>query len=119
MRLDKAVEIETGQWVYASTSSRGGHPLGYCMDHEDTGHATEVGARECYSRWLRDNLVRAGSSSWTDCNFKGCRNPANRIWEVRSRWLYTAVLCESHDDRDSAILVIGLDRPAGNAWGTG
>jgi aspartokinase-like uncharacterized kinase len=118
MQRRTAHEIEGG-WVYAMVSRRGGGPLGYCRDHESTPHATEVEARECYARYLRDKLRGGGTSSWTDCAAQSCPNPANHVWDVVGEWWRSAVLCDEHNDRDTAIATLRLNQAAGDSYGSG
>lgn len=103
-------------WHYAATHARrGGHPLGYCAEHPP--HPTEAEARECYAQYKRDHLeLRDAASSWSDCEVKGCKNPANNVAQVRGYMLGLAVLCAEHFTREIAIEVLHLDQPAGDAW---
>jgi hypothetical protein len=102
-------------WHFASTSSRGGHPIGYCAEHEP--HATEWEARDCYAEWLRAHVHLDGqSSSWHGCQAKGCDEPTRRHAGVTSDWTHLANLCGEHLDLETAIVVMGLDMPASDSW---
>jgi len=114
MRQLTAAQLDGG-WQYVSAGPRGVHPQGACQDHPP--HPTEEEARSCYAAWQRDRLVRSGMTHWQTCTAPGCVQPACRVWVVQDGWGYTvAVLCESHDDHDEAVMALELDRPAGDAW---
>lgn len=112
--LTAAQRGKDGGWHYVSMSSRGGHPLGYCAEHEP--HPTEAEARECYTAYQRDNVEPNGRWSWGCCDVEGCDNPARDGWHVSDDGYSLAVLCSEHNNRDQAIIALGLNRPAGDAW---
>lgn len=117
--LTAAQKGESGGWHYVSMSRDGGHPLGYCSEHEP--HATETEARECYARYQRDNVVLDdGKWSWGDCEHQQdgarCPNPANRAARIRGDGWRVAFLCPEHMTMEHAIEALGLNGPAGDSW---
>jgi hypothetical protein len=109
-----AVQIEGG-WHYASASSRGGHPLGYCAEHPP--HASEQEARDCYGQWQRDHLrLDQGSWSWGGCDAKGCPNPANRAADIEGDGYQIAMLCPDHMTTEHAVAALHIAGAAGDAW---
>ena len=114
MRHLTAVHIEGG-WHYASVSRRGGGPIGYCTEHAP--HATEQEARECYSRYRRDNLrLDATLSDWTGCKADGCDEPTKDAATIWGDGFALAPLCKEHLVAHVAYEALGLNRPAGDAW---
>ena len=117
MRYYTAVQVDDG-WHYASTSKQGGSAIGYCSEHEP--HETESQARRCWSRYLRDNLeLRENATSWATCGVhepERCPNPAKNLAEVRGYFMHSVVLCAQHFNEETAVRVLGLDKPAGDAW---
>lgn len=105
---------ENGGWHYVSLNRRtGGHPLGYCVEHEP--HATEQEARECYAQYRRDNvLLDVKLGSWSDCAV--CGGPTKSAATIRYDGFHLAPLCEEHLTFEHAIDALGLRGPAGDAW---
>lgn len=115
--LTAAQKGEGGGWHYVSLNSRqGGHPLGYCGEHEP--HATEAEARACYRGWQRDHVTLDGGTwSWSTCDVKGCGNPARNGVRVEGDGYALAVVCDEHHNLEHAIAALGLeDDQAGDAW---
>ena len=106
-----------GGWHYVSMSRDGGHPLGYCCEHEP--HATEEDARACYGQWLRDHVAEAGTWSWGGCDVRGddgnCPNPSRNGWATPGQH-HLVILCDEHNDKEHAIAAMHLDSPAGDMW---
>jgi hypothetical protein len=92
----------------------GSAPVGYCGTHAP--HPTEVEARECFSRFQRDHVARSGTSSWSNCMVKGCKQPANQTWQIEGDGYSLAVLCDEHSDKEHAIAAMHLEGPAGDSW---
>ena len=112
---------EGGGWHYVSLSSRGGHPLGYCWEHDP--HETETEARECYARYLRDHVTLDGTTlNWQGCaapddeQDRDCDRPTKKLAQVSGSWGHSAALCDKHLTLEIAYEVMGLLRPAGDAW---
>lgn len=107
---------EGGGWHYVSVGRDGGYLLGYCAEHEP--HATEAEARECYRRWQCDNIVLGeGKWSWGSCEVRGCDNPARNGARIKGDGYHLALLCDEHNDREHAVVALGLeDDRAGDAW---
>lgn len=116
--LTAAQKGEGGGWHYVSMNRRGGHPIGYCADHEP--HATEVEARECYNQYLRDNVIlNDGEWSWGGCDVREpekCPNPANRAATIKGDGFRMALLCPEHMTMDHALKALHLEGPAGDSW---
>ena len=113
MRHLTAAKIDGG-FHYASLSSRGGHPIGYCVEHAP--HETEGEARECYGQWLRDHVREWGTTSWTSCMQPECNAPAQRRFEVEGEGYLIAVFCDEHATVENAVNRMHLSGPAGDAW---
>lgn len=129
MRHHTAVHVELDEgsgWRYASTSRRGGHPLGYCADHF---HDTEHEARVCFRLWQRAHVEPHGTWSWGNCMARGnfrelpeganekCKKPANNGWHINGDGYSLALLCEEHNHWDYAVVALYLDSDeAGDAW---
>lgn len=111
MRHLTAFQIDGG-WRYASLSRRGGGPIGYCAEHDP--HPTEAEARECYAQYQRDNIRLDSTWSWSSCHVKDCPNPANK--GAQSGAYNMALLCDEHHTMEHAIVALGLDTRAGDAW---
>lgn len=90
------------------------HPVGYCAQHAP--HPTEAEARECFAQYERDHVREQGTTSWTNCMLKGCKNPARRRFGIEGDGYNLAVLCDDHATTENAIIVMHLDQPAGDAW---
>ena len=119
MRHHTAVHVDLPEgsgWHYASLRKTGGHPLGACAEHPP--HPTEDEARACYLQWQRTQVEPdSGRWSWTTCDVRGCKNPANKGWRIKGDGYSLAVLCADHDDRTHATTALGLDGDlAGDAW---
>lgn len=116
MRHLTAIQLPEGGWHYASASRRGGHPIGYCAEHEP--HATEDEARACYRRWQRDHVTLDGGRwSWGGCDVKECDNPARNGVTIAGDGYALAILCDDHHDREHALSALGLDGDrAGDSW---
>lgn len=114
--LTAAQRGEGGGWHYVSMNRRGGHPIGYCADHEP--HATKDEARTCYRKWQRDHIkLDNGIWSWAGCDAKGCDNPARQGVGIEGDGYALAILCPEHHDMEHAIAALGLsDDLAGEAW---
>lgn len=114
------VDLPSGSgWHYATLGSKGGGPYGACSEH--LPHATEDEARRCFRTWQRERVVKDdGQWSWASCGVTSperCRNPANRAWRVEGDAYSLAMLCEEHDTREHAIVVMHLDGDvAGDSW---
>lgn len=111
---------EGGGWHYVSMNSRGGHPLGYCADHEP--HTTEAEARECYSRYLREQTIRldVGKISWTSCEARPdgerCPNPTQACAEWGDDGYGMVPLCPEHMTVEHVIARAQIEGAAGDAW---
>lgn len=121
MRHHTAAQKGDGGWHYVSMSRDGGHPLGYCAEHEP--HATEAEARECYAQYRRDNVTLDGKCGWTRCTYLpagadrySCDNPANQFASIKGDGYAMAPLCEEHLTIDHAIDALHLIGAAGDAW---
>lgn len=113
MRYEHPVELPGRGWHYASTSSRGGYPLGYCAEHEP--HATETEARECYGRYQREHVRLDGKTTgWHDCEV--CKAPAKNVARIDGDGYSHAVLCDEHLTKDHAATVLGIAGLAGDRW---
>lgn len=108
-----------GKWHYTTANRRTGtHPIGYCAEHGP--HDTEAEARECYGRYLRDQvrLDKPHTWSWGTCDYgldseTPCKNPANN--GAHSGPWAMALLCDEHFNREDAVTALGLDGPAGDS----
>lgn len=120
MRHKTAAQRGDDGWHYIYMSRDGGYPLGYCRDHEP--HPTEVQARECYSRYLREQTIRldAGKVDWTSCTARPdgvrCPNPTQgyAVWGDDGYGM--TPLCPDHMATEHVIAVERLAGPAGDAW---
>jgi hypothetical protein len=112
-QLTAAQKGEAGGWHYVSLGSAGGHPIGYCTEHEP--HDSEAEARECYGQWRRDHIRLGGTARWTSCGFPGCSAPANHAADVAGTYDGT-VLCDSHNTTEHAVTALCLEGAAGDAW---
>lgn len=113
--LTAAQHGENGGWHYVSLNRRGGHPLGYCRDHEP--HATEVEARECYARYQRDHVrLDSKTENWCGCEVEGCDAPTKQRARIEGDGYHSAALCSEHLTVEHAIKALGLDVPAGDSW---
>lgn len=100
-----------GGWHFTSRNRRTGtHPIGYCRDHDP--HATELEARECYTRYLMENRVRYDVTidDYNPCQASGCETLTNKAAVVDGWHLYR--LCDEHNDRAHVEALFGL---AGNS----
>lgn len=108
------VSLPAGEgWHYASTNSRGGGPIGFCMEHPP--HATETEARECYASYQRGRIkipADANLASWTDCQECGAPTKYDATWGPYS----SMSLCPLHLNVETVVRLAGLDEPAGDAW---
>lgn len=113
MRHETAARKGDGGWHYVSLSRQGGHPLGYCAEHEP--HDTEIEARQCYAAYRRDNIrLDSTLGDWTGCRV--CDAPAKAAASIRYDGFHLEPLCAEHLNLATAISVLGLDLPAGDAW---
>jgi|GEM_PF-2495507 len=104
---------EGGGWHYVSLSKRGGHPLGYCVDHAP--HATEAEARECYGQYQRDNVTLDGQlSRWSDC--AECGAPTKTTANIRGDGYANVSLCVDHLNTECAIKHLHIEGAAGDSW---
>lgn len=105
---------EDGGWHYVSMSRHGGHPLGYCRDHEP--HATEAEARKCYGQFVRDSIQLNAEQyvHWTDCAI--CGAPTKSGAKYGDDGYGGVSLCLMHMSKESVVLAAQLDGPAGDAW---
>ncbi len=124
MRHLRAVQVDLGEqgqgWHYASTSRRGGHPLGYCAEHPP--HATEQEARVCYRLYQRAHVKIGGRNlSWTSCTARPygekCPHPARDAAWVEGDGYALAPLCSEHLSYTHALVALHLDDDkAGDSW---
>lgn len=106
---------EGGGWHYVAMNRRGGHPLGYCAEHEP--HRTEAEARECYACYQRDNVrLDVAWSNWAGCEVEGCDAPTKTAAGIHGDGYHYASLCAEHLTHEHAVKALGLDTPAGDAW---
>ena len=122
--LTAARKGENGGWHYVSLNRRGGHPLGYCADHEP--HDTELEARECYARYQRDHIrLDRGPTNWQDCmagrtgdraTTVRCPNPTKHYADIEHDGYHLVPLCPDHMTVEEAVKALHLDGPAGDAW---
>jgi hypothetical protein len=106
---------ETGGWHYVSLSRDGGHPIGYCRDHEP--HTTEDEARECYGRYIREEetiRLDAKYAQWTGCQVCGAATTSGA--EYGDDGYGSVALCPEHLAVEHVIAVAKLDGLAGDAW---
>lgn len=102
-------------WQYVIGKHGGGHPIGYCRDHEP--HPTEAEARECYGRYLRDSIrLNAGSCSWGGCTAKDCPNPTQAYASWGDDGYGMTPLCPEHMTVEGVIAAEQLEGPAGDSW---
>lgn len=111
MHSRAALRADGTGWHYVI----GGHPLGYCQEHEP--HATEQEARECFGQWRRDHItLDRKASNWNSCQIERCDNPARNIAGVERMPYEMAVLCDEHFDLEHAIVAMRLEGAAGDSW---
>lgn len=101
-----------GGWHYAQVWDTGGHPIGYCDLHAP--HQTEAEARECYGRWLRDN-VRLDERFADRAGCRVCDAPTKAAARIGIR---SEPLCAEHLTAEHAYDVLGLRGPAGDSFGS-
>lgn len=120
MRQKTARERTDGAgWHYVSAGRAGGHPIGYCAEHDP--HPTEQAARECYGQFVRDSIkLDAGSCGWTSCSARPggvrCPNPTQKTAKFGDDGYGMTTLCPEHMTVDDVIAVEQLAGPAGDAW---
>lgn len=116
MRHLTAAQRGEGGWHYVSASSEGGHPLGYCAEHEP--HATEDEARACFRRWERDKIVRREDSyAWGTCRV--CKGPTRDAAEVHKPGFgpVPTLMCRTHTEPSEVYAAVGLAGDlADDAW---
>lgn len=115
VRLD-ANEDHAEGWHYAQVWSNGGRPIGYCREHAP--HGTEQEARECYSAYLRDHIGWTRYGDWTGCRAEGCDKPTKTGARVDGSSIHDVPLCSEHMNAETAIVVMGLNAPAGDSYGS-
>lgn len=107
---------EGGGWHYVNLGKRGGHPIGYCDGHDP--HPTADEARECYSRFVREQTIRLDwcKTGWTSCRVPDCPHPTQGMAAYGDDGYGVLALCPDHMTVADVISVAQLDRPAGDAW---
>lgn len=120
MRHKTAAQRGSDGWHYVSMGRTGGHPIGYCREHDP--HPTEADARACYTRYLRDSIrLNASHCDWTSCaaGRKGetrCDQPTKDLARYGDDGYGVVPLCPAHMTIDGVVAAAGLWGPAGDAW---
>ncbi len=106
----------SGGWHYVSLHPRhGGHPIGYCAEHEP--HETELEARECFSQYQRDRVrLDVVLGDWTGCTAEGCDAPTRKAAQIWGDGFALAPLCDDHLRHGAAVKALHIEGPAGDAW---
>lgn len=90
---------DTGFWHYASVSSRGGYPIGYCT--RECTHATPEEAWEHMRQWMLDNLQEYEYSRVQYvCSVDGCEEWTQRAYGVGGDYA-DHPMCEAHRNRET------------------
>jgi hypothetical protein len=122
--LTAAQKGEGGGWHYVNRGREGGHPIGYCPEHEP--HATEAEARECFAKYQRDHVRLDGNlSSWSDCmhgrttdpkTTVRCPNPTKQYAYIEGEGYASFPACPEHLTLENAIIGLHLEGHAGDSW---
>lgn len=125
VHLDATPDRPEG-WHYAQVWKTGGHQIGFCADHAP--HPTEAEARECYSAYLRTQLREETYGDWSGCEASVTRTDQGSqalVCDTPTKKGITysggfrgAALCDRHRTDEQAIVVLGLDQPAGDSFGS-
>jgi hypothetical protein len=96
-----------GGYKYCRSTSRGGSPIGDCMNHDD--HETAGEAQNCFNKWAREHIeLREHKTSWVNCNIRECTNPAHNLAEVPYVEVLSVILCDEHFNKESAAIAMQL-----------
>lgn len=101
-------------WHYAQLWKTGGGPIGFCAEHDP--HPTEAEARECYAAYLRAQLREVQYGDWTGCRMDGCDTPTKAGYGCDG--YHDEPLCDEHRTVENAVVVLALDKPAGDSMGS-
>jgi hypothetical protein len=96
----------TGTFHFVVMNRRTGtHPVGYCAEHG--GHPSAEEARECFRKYLLDDVQEEHYGDWTGCEVEGCDEPTKRGLTARRPLGNGHALCDEHRTKEHLEALMG------------